>query len=178
MNIKILNLPTEKPYSLADIKQYLRVLDTHQDEQITAIADAYLLQAQEITNLVLQGLTTYQWRVDGGFRDLILPKNPIVEVEKIEYIDAEDVVQNLDLANIYLSYPLDATKAPCKLCFEEGLPLAKEIIVTFRAGFVNIDSRVNMWLKSKIVEEYDGLADSERSRYTNNMLDSLRVIPL
>ena len=44
-----------------------------------------------------------------------------------------------------------------------------------KAGFEIIDPRVEMFLNAKTGEEYDGLADAERSGYIDRMLDSLRV---
>ncbi len=173
--LTILTPPPTPPYSLDRIKNYLRVLDTHQDEQIELLAKAHLLKAEEITNLVLQGVTEFKWTIDGGFRDLILPKNPVTEIVKIEYIDTLGDVQEFDLNNMQYSFPLDATKSPFTIFFKGDLPYATEIIITFRAGFASLDSRVEMWLNAKIGEDYDGLTDKEKSRYIDRMLDSLRV---
>lgn len=173
--LEILTPPMGKPYSIDNIKQYLRVLDTHQDYQILLMANAYLLKAEEITNLVLQGITEFRWQIEGGFRDLILPRNPAVEIVKIEYVDEQGAVVEFSLDNVQFSYPLDATKTPFTIFFKGNLPYAKELIITFRAGFSTIDSRVEMFLNAKIGEEYDGLGDNERSKYTERMLDSLRV---
>jgi len=173
--LKILTPPSILPYSLANIKQYLRVLDNHQDYQINLMAQSYLLKAEEITNLVLQGVTEFEWRVEGGFRDLILPKNPVTEIVKVEYVDNSDVTKDFSLDNVEYSFTLGVTKTPFTLNFEGDIPLAKEIIVTFKAGFKILDSRVEMFLNAKVGEEYDGLADAERSGYIDRMLDSLRV---
>ena len=173
--LTILTPPTEPPYSLANIKGYLRVLDDHQDYQINLMANAYLLKAEEITNLVLQGVTTFEWRVAGGFKNLVLPKNPVTEIVSIEYVDMEDVKKTFPLENMEYSFPLGTTKTPFNLWFKGTLPSAKELIITFKAGFASIDSRVEMFINAKVGEEYDGLADAERSIYTDRMLDSLRV---
>ena len=173
--LTILTPPSTPPYSLDNVKEYLRVLDDHQDYQINLMAKAYLSKAEEITNLVLKGVTEFEWRVDGGFRDLILPENPVTEIVKIEYIDSDNAIQEFPLSNMEYSFPLGATKTPFKILFNGTLPNAKKLIITFKAGFVSIDSRVEMFLNAKVGEEYDGLADAERSIYTDRMLDSLRV---
>ena len=173
--LELLESPTETAYSLDNIKSYLRVLNTHQDYQINMMAKAYLLKAEEVTNLVLQGITTFKLTLDGGFRDLILPKNPVVEILKVEYIDCEGIKKVFALENIEFSFPFGATKTPFTLTFNGVLPPAKSIIVTFKAGFSSIDSRVEMFLNAKVGEEYDGLEDGERSKYLDGMLDSLRV---
>lgn len=173
--LKLLTPPAETAYTIDNIKSYLRVLNTHQDYQIELMAKAYLLKAEEVTNLVLQGITEFEWTLDGGFRDLVLPKNPITEIVSIAYIDQNDLRQTFSLDNISYSFPLGATKTPFNLSFNGILPNAKQIIITFKAGFSTIDSRVEMYLNSKIGEEYDGLADTEKSKYIDRMLDSLRV---
>ena len=173
--LKILTPPTTTPYSLDNVKQYLRVLDNHQDYQINLMAQSYLLKAEEITNLVLQGITEFEWSVDGGFRDLVLPRNPVTEIVKIEYVDNSDVTKDFSLNNVEYSFALGVTKTPFNLHFMGDTPFAKKLIITFKAGFATIDPRVEMFLNAKVGEEYDGLSDAERSIYTDRMLDSLRV---
>jgi len=173
--LKLLTSPLTPVYDLAKIKTYLRVLDDHQNAQIEMMANAYLLKAEEITNLILQGISTFEWSIDGSFRDLVLPKNPVTEIVEVEYIDNAEEKQTLPLAQVEYSFPLGATKTPFTLFFTGDLPNAKKIILTFKAGFESMDSRVEMYLNAKIAEEYDNLPDNERSKYTDRMLDSLRV---
>ena len=172
--LKLLTPPTEPPYDLNKIKNYLRVLDTHQDDQIKMMADSYLLKSEEITNLVLQGVSTFEYSVDGDFRELTLPKNPVTEIVKVEYMEAE-IKKEFALKNVEYSFPLGATKTPFKLNFKGSLPKTNKVTITFKAGFESLDSRVEMFLNAKVAEEYDGLPDNERSKYTDGMLDSLRV---
>jgi len=45
---------------------------------------AALSRAEDITNLTLKGVSVYELELE-GFRNIQFPKNPLVEVLKVEY---------------------------------------------------------------------------------------------
>lgn len=175
--LKIISNPTEKAYSLDSVKAELRVLDNEQDAEIILKADVYLLRAEEITNLVLQGLTTFEYSFIGNFKDVVLPKNPFASIVKIEYLDSTDTKVELEDSKYEIDYPFSCTRYPCKLSFISP-PVAKKVFITFVAGFETIDPRVQQWVNIKTQYIFDSVLDKEQSKYIDNLLASLRIVPI
>lgn len=79
--------PSGSLLALADVKAYLRIdADaTHEDAVISDMMEAAVIIAERITGRALLQ-TVFKLDVD-GFRDIELPKPPLVSMDSITYID-------------------------------------------------------------------------------------------
>ena len=177
MKLKQLIAPTSLPVSLESLKNFLRVLDSEQDEQIVILAKSSIKRAENITNRQLAGVATFVLYLD-GFDTITLPKSPLIEVEKIEYLDKNKFVQTLEDEN----YEIDdkATPAIIKIL---SIPSSfiggyNTVGVTFRSGYESIPSEVEAWIKINVNYDFYQMPISERSVFIDNALDSLRIVPI
>jgi len=178
MKLKQLIAPTSLPVSLESLKNFLRVLDSEQDEQIVILAKSSIKRAENITNRQLAGVATFVLYLDGFAPIITLPKSPLIEVEKIEYLDKNKFVQTLEDEN----YEIDdkATPAIIKIL---SIPSSfiggyNTVGVTFRSGYESIPSEVEAWIKINVNYDFYQMPISERSVFIDNALDSLRIVPI
>jgi len=172
MKLEKIEEPTVLPVPLQSIKEYLKVLDDEQDEQIELMAWSYLQHAENITNLTLKGVTTYKVTLN-SLRKLSFPKNPLISVEKVEY---QDIGGDLQLLNEG-KYNVDNTTVPGTIEFLQ-VPPSTHVEVTFKAGYETLPKEVELWLKVKVLEEFDKTPEAECSKHIDSMLNSLRIIPV
>ena len=172
MKLIILEAPIALPLDIEVLKSYLKVLDDDQDATIEMIAKANISRAEDITNLVLAGITRFELTLD-SFVNFKFPKNPLVEVEKVEYLDADGLYKLLDEGK----YDANNTITPATMEFYQ-VPSSTSVRIFFKAGFEEIVNKILLWLNVKVYEDFYNLPKTERSAHIDNYLESLRIIPL
>jgi len=174
VKLELITPPSSLPISLESVKSYLKVLDDLQDAEIELMIEANLAHAENITNQTLRGETTYKLTLECfPTEPLKLPKNPLITIEKIEYLDSDEEMTLLPEEK----YNADNTTIPSTIEFLQ-VPPTTCVEITFVAGYEKLPKEVELWLKVKVLEEFDKLPESERSSYIDRLLDSMRIIPI
>ena len=178
MKLTTILAPTVLPVELESVKNFCRVLDNDEDAQVELMIRTALHRAEDITNLTLNGVTTFKVALD-GFKNFKFPKNPLLSVEKIEYIDSENSRQELSI--IY--YDVDETVIP-GICVFKNTPPSSYVEVTFKAGYVKLPPAIESWLNVEVSTLYEhreqvvvGASVAENKR-VDRLLDSFRIIPV
>ncbi len=181
MQIVQIIAPVEKSISLVDAKGFLRVLESDDDVVIQNIIDAVEEHTQNVLNRQLE-IATYELYTD----DFIfkLPKNPIVSVDKIEYMDESGAYVVLDSTTYYLY-----EKNGIGFISYSEIPLIKEykkaVKITFVAGYETVPKPIKSYMRVKIANYYEnreeyviGVSSTEVANgFIDNLIKPYRVRP-
>jgi uncharacterized phiE125 gp8 family phage protein len=140
--------PAVEPVALADMRNYLRVDNTNDDQQISALITAARMMCEKWTGLALitqTWLWTKAWfpTYEEGIA-IRLPKPPLQYVAQIQYTDYTATVQTVP-PTVYL---VDPTAMPGRVepVYGKIWPIARVqsgcVQVTYGAGFGNAGSNV------------------------------------
>lgn len=177
MKLRTIQAPLVLPVDLNSVKDFCRVLDDDEDAQIELMMKTALGRAEDITNLTLQGVTEYEFELD-GFRDFKFPKSPLLDVVSIHYLQDGEMAE-LSIAN----YIEDNRNIPGTLEFL-NVPTTSKVLVIFRAGYVKLPPQIESWLNVEVSTLYEhreqivvGASVAINSR-VDRLLDSFRIIPV
>jgi len=175
--------PVIEPLSLADAKEFLRVLNPDDDSLITSLIVASREFAENITNRQLK-TATFELYCTGFMDGLKLPKNPVSSIVSIEYLDENEVYQTIDSSTYYL-YEANGVAT---ILFKT-LPSVtvadhkKSVKITFIGGYTNVPESIVQWMKIKVATLYEnreelvvGVSVAEMPKsLIDNMLNQYRV---
>ena len=184
MKLELITPPLSLPISLESVKEFLRVIDNDQDSTIESMIKVAIKHAENITNRQLGGIATFVLYVD-SWEDVRLPKSPTISIEKVEYRDSDEQLLELD-SDMYL---LDRHATPAVVHFFDEMDISSKpnpISITFTAGYETLPVEVEQYIKAQVATMYEhrekfvvGASIAEfGSKYIDNLLDSLRIIPI
>jgi len=178
MKLKLITPPTTSPVSLDKVKNFIRVLDNDQDEQIEMMIQTAIKRAEDITNLQLGGVATFALYLDDWQPVVELPKPPFVSVEQILYIDTNGAEQELEAHE----WDWDDKDTIAKVRFFPPYnDLGKDInaiAIKYKTGYETLPPAIESFISVKVNELFYQLPDNECSKYIDNLLDSFRIIPI
>lgn len=174
----------ESILSLSTAKTFASVIGDYDDETITELIQTAIEEAQEITNRQF-AKATYELILTKFTQNLKLPKNPIQEVLKIEYMDKDGVYKVLDPSSYFLHEELEIGV----LIFSD-LPGVKEhpqaVKITFTCGYSSTNKfpfSMKQWLKVRVNTLYEHRENivtgtiSSKLDHVDAVLDRYRIRP-
>lgn len=187
MKLELITPPATLPVSLDSVKNYLRVLDDHQDSEIELMIKTAIKRAEDITNRQLGGVATFRLYLDCFPASIHLPKAPLRSVKRVAYKTLDNTEMELEADEWWV----DDKATPATICFKirtvnDLSDKPNSIIVEFEAGYNKLPIEVESWVKVQVATIYEhrekfvvGANISEfGNRYIDNLLDSLRIIPI
>lgn len=170
--------------SLASAKVFACIEGEHDDEIIKDLIRAAISEAEEVTNRQF-ATATYELTLSNLTQNLKLPKNPIQEVSKVEYMDQDGVYQVLEPTSYYLHEELEVGV----LVFEK-LPAIKNhkqaVKITFNCGYKTAEEfppMLRQWLRVRVntlYEHREGITFSNVKKldHVDSVLDRHRIRPM
>ena len=143
--------PLTEAITTADAKVFLRIMGTQDDALINSMIAQATKHVENIINRQLMR-ATYELYTDGFITKL--PKNPIQSIEKIEYMDENEVYQLLNASLYYLYEELEIGKIEYKDL--PGLPTHKKAVkITFVCGHLSVPAPIEAYIKVKVSTLYE-----------------------
>jgi len=153
MNLVQTVAPIDEPLSLADAKTFMHILESDEDDLITSMTVSAREYAENYTNRQFE-IATYELITDRIYSGLIIPKSPVTEISKIEYMDSDGAYQTLSADDYYSYIEYGATKL-----YIESMPSHKSdkraIKITFKAGYTTVPSSIVSYLKVLVSTMYE-----------------------
>lgn len=204
MNVIEVEAPLVEPVTLAEMKHYLRVDSTADDDMISSMIQAAREKVEEITrrSFVQRRLRMVAdlvppriwsmgrcgcWCFDQRLAHtyLELERSPVREVHSISHEDSEGEVTSLDVAD----YPLVTDTIPARLYITGTWPSDELVRIEYTAGYAStgspddygvtkVPSKVKSAIKYEVQLQYDELAPDKREKLQESvtrMLESLIV---
>lgn len=174
------------PVTLEEAKSFYRVISTDEDAEITRSIKLATEQAEMITNRQLSK-ATYEGYLDAFTVSVKLPKPPLVEVQKVEYIDVDGATQ------LFTDYTVDDVSVPAVLTFwstpsdvsTEGV---NNVIVTYECGYEQEEMPASIQgfilnvgltrFENREGEVVGTITDSSFADNVKHLLDSYRIRPI
>lgn len=164
---------TQKPIvSLDVVKEYLNEISADKDAEITSLINAVVEDAENITNrkLSLTKWELYLSSLEDGFS---FPKNPIKDIESIEYMNEDGIYEILDASKYYLYEECEVGKLKL-LDLAKTKEHEKAIKITFNSGYEDIPEAIVTWIKYHVLCVYDGRKD-EVNDFINDLINKYRI---
>lgn len=173
--------PASTSVSLIDAKAFLRILHSDEDALITDIIKSVEEHTQNILNRQLE-VATYELYTNDFISKL--PKNPIKEVLKIEYMGEDGQYLELNSSTYYL-YEIDGIGYISYSEVPLFLEHQKAIKITFSCGYDSVPFAIKSYMKVKIATYYEyreeyviGTITSDFSDgYIHDLLKPYRIMP-
>ena len=136
--------PAEEPLLTEEVKTFIRVDTTDEDELVNALIIAARERVEAITR---RALITQTWimRLDDfpGWdqQDIFLPRPPLQSISSITYIDTAGTSQTWAAANYDVSTPAGdfADFGRLRTAFQKSFPVVRDqleaVTITFAAGY-------------------------------------------
>ena len=158
---------------LDDVKNYLRITTTDEDNLITAMITAAVDKAETITNRALS-VRTCELYLD-IVQSFEIPKPPFTSLTSIEIKSGDNYVA-------FDGYLLDDKSEPAKViindyfavdCGENAINCLK---VDYECGYSEIPEQIKIWIYSTVATMYENreqIADLQSFQMPNRFIDSL-----
>jgi len=143
--------PTQEPITLEEAKAFLRIIDNDEDLLIATLISTVREHVENITNRQLENAT---FELYDCFLPYKLPKNPIVSIDKIEYMDAVGDYVELDSDTYYLyenngvGY-INYSEIPTTIDHKKAFKL------TLTCGYSEVPEAIKSYMKVKISTLYE-----------------------
>jgi len=182
MNITQTVAPIAESLSLADAKAFMRILENDDDLMITSMIVSAREFAENYTNRQFEE-ATFELISDSLYQDMIIRKDPITEIVKIEYMDDNGAYQ------LFTDFYTYKESGATKLYFNT-FPSYKDdkraIKITFKAGYTTVPSSIVSYIKVLVSTMYENRemyivgvsVDKFANPMVNKILDMYRVNPL
>src|SRR5262245_8361145 len=112
MSLELVTPPTDKPVTLAQLKDHLRIEQgwTEEDNELTNQLDAAIAYVDGYYGILGRALEIQEWNYitdvfPCGAQPMLIPLGPVLTVVQVAYDDSDGVVQIIDPAD----YELDLT---------------------------------------------------------------------
>lgn len=153
MNLVQTVAPTAEPLSLDDAKTFMHILETDENDLITSMIVSAREYAENYTNRQFE-LATYELITNCLYQGMTIPKSPVTEISKIEYMDSDGIYQILSTDDYYSYVEHGATKIEFI-----SIPSYKDdkraIKITFIAGYDTVPSSIVSYLKVLVSTMYE-----------------------
>ena len=153
MNLVQIVAPTNEPLRLEDAKTFLHILESDEDTIISSMIVSAREFAENYTNRQFE-IATFELITDCLYSGLIIPKSPVTEISKIEYMDIDGVYQILSTDDYYSYVEFGAAKIEFNT-----IPSYKDdkraVKITFIAGYETVPSSIVSYLKVLVSTMYE-----------------------
>ena len=180
---KVSVLPAVEPWTLAEVKSFLKVDTSDEDDLITSLITASRQAAESYLNMALIS-QTIQERLDVLNKPILyLSVNPVLSFSNFKYQDSSNTQVTWDNSN----YKVDTCSRPCRLALQFGKSWPtlygniNDVLLTYVAGFSAQPSGVPMQIRQAILmmvaNAYDNREDYVKKMPTASqyLLDQYRV---
>lgn len=163
--------------SLEDIKSFIRVIGTEDDEDIRSFLSSAITEAEDITNRQFAKATYELYLPNFPRENFCFPKNPVNEIVSIEYMDLDGNYQTIDSSTYYLYKKYEVGQIVFDVLPNVQIKWHKQAIkITFTSGYENnFPADLKQWLKVRVstLFEYREELTAGVSVAKNNHVDSI-----
>jgi uncharacterized phiE125 gp8 family phage protein len=184
MKLKLVTKSEDMPVALESAKAAYRVLGNEEDEVITRTIESAVAKAEQITNRQLS-TSEYEAYLDAFSSRVVLPRPPLVSVDKVSYIDTDGTVKE------WTDYVVDDAVEPAVIHFgstpnDVRSTGVNNVIIRFTCGYESIPSPIASWIlaygatlfESRQFREVGVSGSVDFTKFMNHLLDSYRIIPV
>jgi uncharacterized phiE125 gp8 family phage protein len=170
MAIKIITAAAAYPVTLAEAKEFCRIdsVDSSQDTTLTMLIAAMTNYAEHLTGRAFVE-RTLELDIDHFSRCIELPWAPLIGIDSVKYLDADEVLQTVDAAD----YEVDTISQPGKVrpVSGESWPSIgtgfNTVRIRYRAGYAApgspqdltdntyLPGEMRTWMAARICTLYD-----------------------
>lgn len=183
MGWKVTTAPVNEPWTLSDVKNYLKVDTSADDTLITTLISAARQAAESYLNMALitQTVTEKLDRLNNP--TLYLSVSPVISVSNFQYADSQNTTQTFASTN----YVVDTFSKPARLSLAYGKTWPtlygniNDVTITYTAGFgteaSGVPTQIRQAMLMMIADSYDNREDYVKKMPTASqyLLDQYRV---
>jgi len=180
---KVTTAPVNEPWTLSDVKNYLKVDTSADDTLITTLISAARQAAESYLNMALitQTITEKLDRLNSP--TLYLSVSPVISVSNFQYADSQNTTQTFTSTN----YVVDTFSKPARLSLAYGKTWPtlygniNDVTITYTAGFgteaSGVPTQIRQAMLMMIADSYDNREDYVKKMPTASqyLLDQYRV---
>lgn len=180
---KVTTAPVNEPWTLSDVKNYLKVDTSADDTLITTLISAARQAAESYLNMALitQTITEKLDRLNSP--TLYLSVSPVISVSNFQYADSQNTTQTFASTN----YVVDTYSKPARLSLAYGKTWPtlygniNDVTITYTAGFgteaSGVPTQIRQAMLMMIADSYDNREDYVKKMPTASqyLLDQYRV---
>lgn len=155
--------PATEPFTLEQMKNYLRVDDDDDDEFISALISASRERVEDLTGRCLM---PQQWqfaldRFPPHRTEILLPRAPLISVESISYLDLDGQRVTLDPSG----YVVDELSEPTRIrparntTWPAHVEDTNSVIITFTVGYSIVPQSLLQAMRLIAASYYDNRAE-------------------
>ncbi len=125
MSLTIVTKPTVEPVSIDMVKQHSRITTNDDNAYLLNLIKAAVEDVEDYTRRALI-TQTWDWKMDGGLRDMRTPKGKLQSVSSISYIDDNGDSQTLSSS----VYTVDTDSEPGRivLAYDQTWPTTRDVV--------------------------------------------------
>lgn len=180
---KVTTAPVNEPWTLSDVKNYLKVDTSADDTLITTLISAARQAAESYLNMALitQTITEKLDRLNSP--TLYLSVSPVISVSNFQYADSQNTTQTFASTN----YVVDTFSKPARLSLAYGKTWPtlygniNDVTITYTAGFgteaSGVPTQIRQAMLMMIADSYDNREDYVKKMPTASqyLLNQYRV---
>ena len=175
--------PVNEPWTLSDVKNYLKVDTSADDTLITTLISAARQAAESYLNMALITQTVTEKLDRLNSPTLYLSVSPVISVSNFQYADSQNTTQTFASTN----YVVDTFSKPARLSLAYGKTWPtlygniNDVTITYTAGFgteaSGVPTQIRQAMLMMIADSYDNREDYVKKMPTASqyLLDQYRV---
>ena len=180
---KVTTAPVNEPWTLSDVKNYLKVDTSADDTLITTLISAARQAAESYLNMALITQTVTEKLDRLNSPTLYLSVSPVISVSNFQYADSQNTTQTFASIN----YVVDTFTKPARLSLAYGKTWPtlygniNDVTITYTAGFgteaSGVPTQIRQAMLMMIADSYDNREDYVKKMPTASqyLLDQYRV---
>jgi uncharacterized phiE125 gp8 family phage protein len=180
---KVTTAPVNEPWTLSDVKNYLKVDTSADDTLITTLISAARQAAESYLNMALITQTVTEKLDRLNSPTLYLSVSPVISVASFQYADSQNTTQTFASTN----YVVDTFSKPARLSLAYGKTWPtlygniNDVTITYTAGFgteaSGVPTQIRQAMLMMIADSYDNREDYVKKMPTASqyLLDQYRV---
>lgn len=180
---KVTTAPVNEPWTLSDVKNYLKVDTSADDTLITTLISAARQAAESYLNMALITQTVTEKLDRLNSPTLYLSVSPVISVSNFQYADSQNTTQTFASSN----YVVDTFSKPARLSLAYGKTWPtlygniNDVTITYTAGFgteaSGVPTQIRQAMLMMIADSYDNREDYVKKMPTASqyLLDQYRV---
>ena len=180
---KVTTAPVNEPWTLSDVKNYLKVDTSADDTLITTLISAARQAAESYLNMALITQTVTEKLDRLNSPTLYLSVSPVISVSNFQYADRQNTTQTFVSTN----YVVDTFSKPARLSLAYGKTWPtlygniNDVTITYTAGFgteaSGVPTQIRQAILMMIADSYDNREDYVKKMPTASqyLLDQYRV---
>jgi len=180
---KVTTAPVNEPWTLSDVKNYLKVDTSADDTLITTLISAARQAAESYLNMALITQTVTEKLDRLNSPTLYLSVSPVISVSNFQYADSQNTTQTFVSTN----YVVDTFSNPARLSLAYGKTWPtlygniNDVTITYTAGFgteaSGVPTQIRQAMLMMIADSYDNREDYVKKMPTASqyLLDQYRV---